>query len=143
MVFSKKKALIAKKNVMDYNWTGKKILIAEDVDVNYRFLEKVLESTGAEVFRVKNGNEAVEFCKTHNDLDIVLMDIQMPDMDGFEASLIIKKIRPSLPIIAQTAHSIEKGREKGKDSGCDEYIVKPININKMYATIGKYLKEHA
>lgn len=123
---------------MEYNWTDKNILIAEDVDVNYRFLEKILQDTGAKILRVMNGREAVDYCKKHDDIDLVLMDIQMPDMDGFEASKAIKTIKGDLPIIAQTAHAIEGGREKGLKSGCDEYIVKPININKMYATIDKY-----
>ena len=87
-----------------------------------------------------NGKEAVEFCIKNDDVDVVLMDIQMPGMDGFEAALAIKQIRSNLPIIAQTAHAIDGGREKGKDSGCDDYLVKPINITKMYATIDKYLK---
>ena len=125
---------------MDYNWTHKNILIAEDIDVNYRFLEKILQDTGATIHRVMNGKEAVDFCTENENIDLVLMDIQMPGMDGFDASTAIKKTRPDLPIIAQTAHAIDGGREKGLDSGCDEYIVKPININKMYATIDKYLK---
>ena len=126
--------------VMNYNWSNKNILIAEDVDVNYRFLEKILQDTGAAIKRVINGQEAVDYCREHDNVDLVLMDIQMPGMDGFEASTAIKKIRVNLPIIAQTAHSIEGGREKGIESGCDEYIVKPININKLYATIDRFMK---
>ena len=133
--------LIAEKfSVMEYNWSNKKILIAEDIDVNFRFLEKILQDTGAIIYRAVNGKEAVEFCIKNDDVDVVLMDIQMPGMDGFEAALAIKQIRSNLPIIAQTAHAIDGGREKGKDSGCDDYLVKPINITKMYATIDKYLK---
>ncbi|PLX24361.1 MAG: response regulator [Salinivirgaceae bacterium] len=125
---------------MDYNWLDKNILIAEDIDVNFRFLEKILQDTGAIIKRVYNGQEAVDYCEENKNVDLVLMDIQMPGMDGYEASTLIKKTRPNLPIIAQTAHAIEGGREKGIESGCDEYIVKPININKLYATIDKYLK---
>jgi two-component system cell cycle response regulator DivK len=125
---------------MDYNWLNKHILIAEDIDVNYRFLEKILQDTGAIIKRVYNGQEAVDYCADNENVDLVLMDIQMPGMDGYEASTAIKKTRPNLPIIAQTAHAIEGGREKGIESGCDEYIVKPININKLYATINKYFK---
>ena len=126
--------------VMDYNWTNKNILIAEDVDVNFRFLEKILQHTGAIIKRVYNGQEALDYCIENEDVDMVLMDIQMPGMDGYEASAEIKKIRSNLPIITQTAHAVEGGREKGIESGCDEYIVKPININKLYATIDKYFK---
>jgi CheY-like chemotaxis protein len=126
--------------VMDYNWTNKNILIAEDIDVNFRFLEKILQDTGAIIKRVFNGQEAVDYCRDNDNVDLVLMDIQMPGMDGYEASTLIKKMREDLPIIAQTAHAIEGGREKGIESGCDEYIVKPININKLYATIDKYFK---
>lgn len=125
---------------MDYNWANKKILIAEDIDVNFRFLEKVLQGTDAVIIRAINGREAVDYCLKNDDIDVVLMDIQMPGMDGFEAALTIKRIKKDLPIIAQTAHAIDGGREKGKDSGCDDYLVKPINITKMYATIDKYLK---
>ena len=124
---------------MEYNWTGKTILIAEDVDVNYRFLEKIFEDTNANVIRAKDGEDAVRLCEENLDIDIVLMDIQMPIMNGYEATKAIKKNRPNLPIIAQTAHAIDGGKEKGYEYGCDEYIVKPLNINKMYVVINKYI----
>lgn len=125
---------------MEYDWTGKTILIAEDVDVNFRFLEKILKENNVEVIRARNGEDAVKICKENLDVDIVLMDIQMPVMNGYDATKAIKENRPDLPIIAQTAHAVDDGKEKGYEYGCDEYIVKPLNINKMYAAINKYIK---
>ena len=123
---------------MDYNWENKNILIAEDKDINYLFLEKILEHTQAQLIRAKNGKEAVEICNDNSNIDIILMDIRMPEMDGYESTKQIKKVI-NIPIIMQTAYNVENGREKGYDYGCDEYIVKPININKFYAIIDKYI----
>jgi signal transduction histidine kinase/CheY-like chemotaxis protein len=110
------------------NWKNKLILIAEDEEVNYKFLEAVLQRTQAQILRAKTGLEAVELCQKIPQIDFVLMDIKMPVMNGFEASKKIKAIRPKLPIIAQTAFSTQEEIHKCLESGCDDYIVKPIDI---------------
>ncbi|MCK5822971.1 MAG: response regulator [Bacteroidales bacterium] len=125
---------------MSYNWSDKTILIAEDVDANFLFLEKILQDTNVKILRAVNGKEAIDIYKNNQDIDLILMDIRMPEVDGFDATKEIKKINKNVPIIVETAYNIENGKILGKESGCDEYIVKPININKLIAVINKFIQ---
>lgn len=125
---------------MGYNWSNKTILIAEDVDANFIFVDKILSETDVKVIRAHNGKEAIDIFKNNQDINLILMDIRMPEIDGFDATKEIKKINSSVPIIVQTAYHIENGKILGKESGCDDYIVKPININKLLAIVNKYIK---
>ncbi len=102
------------------------ILVVEDDEVNYLFLQTVLAKNNLETIRALNGVEAVEICSTNKSIDLVLMDIKMPFMNGYEATRRIKKIRPDLPIIAQTAYAMQEDRKKAMQAGCDGYISKPI-----------------
>ncbi|MBE9469571.1 MAG: response regulator [Bacteroidetes bacterium] len=124
---------------MSYNWSDKTILIAEDVDVNFLFLEKILQETEVNIIRAINGKEAIDIYRNNQKINLILMDIRMPEIDGFDATKEIKKINMNVPIIVQTAFNIENGKILGKESGCDDYIVKPININKLIAIIYKYI----
>ncbi len=121
-----------------YLWQGKRILIAEDIENNYLLLVEALRPTKAELFRVINGSEAVEFCK-NNDIDLVLMDIYMPIMDGLEATRQIRSFNPQLPIIAQTANGKSDDISKIKDAGCNDYISKPIKLATFLEQINKHL----
>ena len=124
---------------MGYNWSDKIILIAEDVEANFLFLEKILSDTNVKVIRAVNGREAIDIYKNNQDINLILMDIRMPEVDGFDAAKEIKKINKNIPIIIETAYNIENGKMLAKEAGCDDYIVKPININKLLALIGKYI----
>ncbi len=121
-----------------YNWDTKRILIAEDTDINYFLLVEALKNTNADVIRAKDGLETVEFCQ-NNDVDIILMDINMPRMDGFEATREIRRFRKDLPIIAQTAQAQEDDMESCLDAGCNDYISKPVNLNIFLEKIEKLL----
>ncbi len=113
------------------NWKNKVILIAEDEEVNFRFLETVLQKTGAQILHARNGIEAIELCKKINQIDLVLMDIKMPVVNGYDATIEIKQYRTSLPIIAQTAFASGEETKKCLEVGCDDFITKPININEL------------
>ncbi|MCF8366486.1 MAG: response regulator [Bacteroidales bacterium] len=126
-------------NNMDHNWNGKIILVAEDVPTNYLLVQKSLRKTNAELIWAKNGRETVDLVKENKAIDIVLMDIRMPILNGLDATKEIKKIRPGLPIIAQTAYAMDGDRENSLDAGCDEYISKPINLQEFIELIAKYL----
>ncbi|OFX16334.1 MAG: hypothetical protein A2033_08650 [Bacteroidetes bacterium GWA2_31_9] len=115
------------------------VLIAEDEDMNYFFFEESLEDFNVKIIRAKNGNEAVEIAKSTPDLKLILMDIKMPIMNGYEATRLIKQIRPELPIIAQTAYAQIGDREKAIESGCDDYISKPVNMDMFNSLLTKYL----
>ncbi|MBN2664600.1 MAG: response regulator, partial [Bacteroidales bacterium] len=112
------------------------ILIAEDEEINFLYIEILLKEViklPCDILHAKNGKQAVEFCKS-NKIDLVFMDLKMPVMNGFEASIIIKKTCPNLPIIAQTAYTTDKDKEKALQSGCNDFISKPINeeyLNKI------------
>lgn len=105
---------------------GKKILIVED-DVSSRlYLNKILEKTGAVLLSACDGKEAIEAAISNPDIDIVLMDIQLPIIDGYGAAKKIRELRKNIIIIAQTAYSLLGDREKIISSGFDDYIVKPL-----------------
>ncbi len=119
------------------------ILIAEDEEINYLYLETLLQDRiklNSEIFHAKNGKEAVEICKNNSDIQFVLMDLKMPVMNGFEATRLIKKIRPDLPIIAQTAYSTMADKEKAKSVGCDDFITKPIDEHEFKKLINHLIK---
>lgn len=136
---SKQKVKHLKNIAMEFNWKDKIILVAEDVETNYMLVKKSLRKTGVNLIWVKNGLEAVEECKKNNIIDLVLMDIRMPLMNGIEATKKIKKIKPELPVIAQTAYAMDGDREKSINAGCNDYIAKPINLIKFIELIGKYI----
>ncbi|NJO89803.1 MAG: response regulator [Chloroflexia bacterium] len=101
-------------------------------------LTAVLQKTMAKLIRVKDGIEAIEFVK-NNEVDLVLMDINMPVMDGNTATRAIKSEKKHIPIIAQTAVSDENGQETSLEAGCDDFISKPIDLKTFMATIEKHL----
>jgi CheY-like chemotaxis protein len=116
------------------------ILIAEDVESNFLYVKAVLSKLNANVFWAKNGIEAVEICDNEKEMDLVFMDLQMPEMNGYEATKILKKKYPELPVIAQTAFAMSDDREKALDAGCDDYLAKPIKSKDLLNIAEKYLK---
>lgn len=125
----------------EYNWHGRTFLIVEDDKVSYKFLEGVFKKTGVKILHADNGLKAIDFCKEHPELDIVLMDIQLPEMSGLDATRIITTFREHLPIIAQTANAMSEDKEKCLEVGCVDYVTKPINIHVLFNKIDKYLVE--
>lgn len=116
------------------------ILIAEDVESNFLYLKAVLSKLNAGIFWAKNGIEAVEICNNEHRIDLVLMDLQMPEMNGYEATQILKQKFPNLPIVAQTAFAMSDDREKALDAGCDDYLAKPIKSKDLLSVVEKYVK---
>jgi PAS domain S-box-containing protein len=123
-------------------FTGKKILIAEDQEMNYYFLQEIFFGLGIEIIHAWNGREAVEACRNNSNIDMVLMDIKMPVMDGLEATRQIKIINPTLPIIATTAYAMANDRENALRAGCDEYLSKPIRQAELFSKINRLLIRH-
>ncbi len=121
------------------DWEEKVILIVEDNELNYRLLEKMLEKTLAKILYAKDGNDAIDICRENTGIDIILMDIQLPGMDGCEATRIIKTILPGVPVIAQTAYSTGGEHIRIRESGCDDYLTKPINQQKLLDILSDYL----
>jgi PAS domain S-box-containing protein len=123
----------------NYNWKGKTILIAEDEEVNFNLLETIISPTNADILRAKNGIEAIDICCNNPKIDLVLMDIKMPDMNGFDATKRIKSIRKELIIIAQTAYAMSVDEDNCLRAGCDDYISKPLSIDDLLNKVDKYL----
>jgi signal transduction histidine kinase len=119
----------------DFNWKGKVILVVEDDDVNFKFIETILLENQVQVLRANNGLQAVELCQSINKIDLILMDIKMPEMDGFEATRKIKSLNKHIPVIAQTAFALQEDREKCLQAGCDEHVTKPIDIKDLMLKI--------
>jgi CheY-like chemotaxis protein/nitrogen-specific signal transduction histidine kinase len=117
----------------------KTILIAEDEDFNYLFLEEVLLKHKLKLMRAVNGKEAVNMCEKYSSIDLVLMDIKMPVMDGYQATQKIKVLRPKLPVILQTAITQDSDLQKACENGCNDYIIKPIVKNELLRLLKKYL----
>jgi len=107
------------------DWTNKSVLIAEDEDTNFMLLEEYLEPTGIRIFRAYNGLEVMSIFNQHK-LDLILMDMKMPLMTGYEAVIKIRESNKKIPIIAQTAYAMLGDKDKILEVGCNDYIAKPI-----------------
>mgnify|MGYP005841139441 CR=1 FL=1 len=114
------------------------VLLAEDEESNYLYLEVILKKAGYEYLLAKNGEEAVAYCKQHPEITLVLMDIKMPVMNGEEATRHIREFRPDLPIIATTAYAQTGDKQRFLAAGFDEYLPKPIKSASLLATIKNY-----
>jgi len=133
---------LQKREHITYDWASKVFLIAEDEVMNYMYLEEALKETKAFIIWCKNGKEAVQkITEEREQVDLILMDIKMPEMNGYEATKIIKAFNPGIPIIIQTAFAMADERKKGFEVGGDEYIEKPIRQNKLLTVISQFIKK--
>ena len=121
------------------DWQNKTVLIVEDEESNVQYLTAVLRITGARILYAVNGSEAVEQCKIHPEIAVVLMDIKLPRMDGLEATKIIKSFRSDLPVIATTAFAMTSDMEYILEAGCDDYLPKPTTWEDLIIKIQKYI----
>ncbi|NOU18792.1 MAG: response regulator [Bacteroidales bacterium] len=126
-------------NVEDQIRNGK-ILIVEDDDISAIFLKESLEVLNAEIINVQTGEDAIAMCKTTPDIDIILMDIKLPGIGGYETTHRIREFNKKVFIIAQTAFALIGDKEKAIEAGCDDYISKPINTEILLQIINKHLK---
>ncbi len=124
----------------DYHWNNRVVLITEDEEVNFYYLKTLIQRANATVIRAKNGKEAVEIISKHQGgVDLILMDLNMPIMDGYEAMRIIKSTHPAIPIIAQTAYTMNNDRHRCLKAGFNDYIAKPINRVALYQMVNDNL----
>ena len=108
-----------------------KVLIAEDDETSAMFLSVLLEKHAKDIFIAENGIEAVEICRNNTDLDLIMMDMKMPFMDGLEATRQIRQLNKNVVIVAQTAYGLAGDRKKAMEAGCNEYISKPVNVSQL------------
>lgn len=115
------------------------ILIAEDDDLSYQYLEVILKQKNIRLFRAKNGLEAIQLLKQNPDISLILMDIKMPEMDGLEATREIRKFNKKIPVIAQTAYALSGDKENSIQAGCTGYLTKPIQTTELFSILDNYL----
>jgi len=123
-----------------YNFSDYTIMIAEDTPYNYEYLYSILQKTGANVVWAKDGIDVLKMY-TSSKIDLILMDIQLPEINGYEATAQIRLSDKTIPIIAQTAYAMAEDKQKCMDSGCNEVLVKPIRMDDVLATVAKYLNK--
>ncbi len=125
----------AKTETIKKKLKNKKILVAEDEIMSFKLLEKILSQTGAEIVHAENGKEALDMIKATNDFDLIIMDIRMPVMDGITATKEIKRFNSAIPVIVETAYTLYEEEERAKKAGCDDFITKPINRDRLLLTV--------
>jgi CheY-like chemotaxis protein len=116
-----------------------KVLIVEDEDAVSLYLTKVIEKLSEEILFAKTGLDAVEVCRKNTDIDLVLMDIRMPIMDGYDATRKIREFNKEVIIIAQTVYAFKGDKQKAVEAGCNDHISKPINKEELFKKIENYL----
>jgi len=120
------------------SWKNKTILVAEDEDMNFLLIEEVFRKSDIRLIRAENGADAVSAFEQNPDIALILMDIKMPDMTGYEATSKIKAIR-NVPVIAQTAYASANEELRCKAAGCDAYLTKPIQVKVLLDLVQKFL----
>ena len=122
----------------EFNWQAYTILIADDDEMSNSFLKQVLKKSKAKIITAIDGKDAMEKFMSNTSIDLVLLDIQMPKINGYELMKRFKEMRPEVKIIAQTAFAMSEDRETSLRHGADDYISKPINVNEMFRKIDDY-----
>ncbi|MBS4059125.1 MAG: response regulator [Bacteroidetes bacterium] len=121
------------------NWLGKTILIVEDTTSNFQLLETYLSRTGVNIIHVDNGYKALEILENKETIDLIVMDIRLPEMNGLIATRKIREKNSSIPIIAQTAYAMDTDRELCLNAGCNEFIPKPFRKHELIDVMANYL----
>jgi PAS domain S-box-containing protein len=114
------------------------ILIAEDEELNYLFVEELLSGLNVTMIHARNGKEAVDLYRQHPEISLVIMDLKMPVMNGYEATKLLKQSNPQLPVVALTAYALPHEIENAKDYGFDAYLTKPVRLDQLTDLIRKY-----
>ncbi len=123
-------------------WKSRTVLVVEDDDDSFRFLSRLMSRYGVNILRSVNGLEAVNICRSTPEIDCVLMDIQLPLLSGNDAARRIREFRKDLPIIAQSGNAYETDRAESLNAGCNDFLTKPIQSEKLLAILEQYLKRY-
>lgn len=110
----------------------------EDEDHNFTYIYEILKRTKITMIRAETGREAIKLF-AENKVDLVLMDIKLPDLDGMDATREIKKLNAEVPVVAQTAYAMKRERDRCIEAGCDDYISKPFDPETLMNVVKKYL----
>lgn len=121
--------------------SGRTVLVVEDNEVSRIYFKVALEKAQAEVIMAGDGREAVRLFQENEQIDLVLMDLNMPGLNGFEATKMIKALRPNVPVIAQSAYVMAGEELDSINAGCDEFLSKPVRLNDLFAMLERYLSQ--
>jgi two-component system, cell cycle response regulator DivK len=124
---------------MNYDFEHKTILVVEDDFVSTQLLKETFEGSKANVIFTESAEDAIEMCIKNSNLDLVLMDIKLPKINGYEATMKIKSIRRELPVIAQTAYVLKDTEQTAREHGCDDFIPKPIRPDELLDKVLRFL----
>lgn len=119
----------------------KSILLVEDDEASQTLMKQILRPLKMELHSVQDGNDAIRHIIMNPETSLILMDLKLPFLDGFEATRAIKKLNPDIPIIAQTAYVMSGDREKAINAGCDDYITKPLEASKLLRIVLDHLTD--
>lgn len=123
-----------------YNFTDFTIMVAEDTPYNFEYLQSILQRTGAQILWAKDGIDVLKLFNSDK-VDLILMDIQLPEISGYEATSQIREKNKDIPIIAQTAYAMAEDRQRCMEAGCNDVLVKPIRMDDVLSTVAKYLNK--
>jgi CheY-like chemotaxis protein len=132
-----KKEKAEPKDVMQ-DWSGKTLLIVEDDPTSLEYMKEIIRPTGANMIPRETGRQALKAFEENTSIDLVLMDIKLPDIHGVEVTQRIKEKKPEIPVIAQTAYAMGEDRNKCLQAGCDDYISKPLDVNEFIEIIHRH-----
>ena len=115
-----------------FDFSGKKVLVVEDNQISFKLMLAVLSQVNVEVVHALNGRDAIDLCKSDQLFDLVLMDMQMPEVNGLDATRVIKEMHPELPVIATTANTYFEDEVACREAGCDAFLTKPLKFRQLF-----------
>ncbi len=124
-----------------FDFSGKIILVVEDNLIAFKLISAVLTQVQAEVVHASNGRRAIELCETDGHYDLVLMDMQMPEVNGLEATRVIKQMRPDLVVVATTANAYEEDEIACRKAGCNAFITKPLKFQMLFELMQSFFDQ--
>lgn len=125
-------------NQQEHDWTGRTILIVEDDEANYLYFKSLLKKTGAKLVWEKNGHEALKAIRENPQIDLILMDVLIPFINGIDVTREIRKQKNTVPVIIITAYTSKEIRQNSFMAGCNEFLTKPVLPNDLLKIISKY-----
>lgn len=130
-----------RKSKYDFNFNRKLVLVVEDNPVSFKLIEAMLTRVNLALLHACNGKEAIDLCMSNPEIEIVLMDMQLPVISGFQATRSITEFRPELPVIATTANAFSEDKAACMDAGCTAFISKPIAFEELFKLMDSILKQ--
>ena len=123
----------------EYHWNKKNILVVEDDEASAFLLGEILKGTGANIEYSTDGEGAIEFIRQNPDTDLILMDVHLPQKDGFTATREIKSFARNVVVIAQTAYALSKNYREAREAGCDDFLTKPLSPGYLLGRMNDFL----